>query len=136
MLNYGKRMFEKGEILVIEKIIFNLLAFSLFIVIFFKIIRRNDSNYVFLLLLEAVGIGISFNEIRLGVEGTIGWCVFRYCLSVILPLFILILEFRGLNFSELISVILAKFFIMIGDNKAAKNILIKLFTYTQLMSYK
>ena len=119
-------MFEKGEILVIEKIIFNLLAFSLFIVIFFKIIRRNDSNYVFLLLLEAVGIGISFNEIRLGVEGTIGWCVFRYCLSVILPLFILILEFRGLNFSELISVILAKFFIMIGDNKAAKNILIKL----------
>ena len=119
-------MFEKGEILVIEKIIFNLLAFSLFIVIFFKIIRRNDSNYVFLLLLEAVGIGISFYEISLGIEGTIGWCVLRYCLSVLIPLFILILEFRGLNFSELISVILAKFFIMIGDNKAAKNILIKL----------
>ena len=119
-------MSEKGEILVIEKIIFNLLAFSLFIVIFFKIIRKNDSNYLFLLLLEALGIGISFVEIRLGIEGTIGWCILRYTLSVIIPLFILIVEFRGLNFSEIISVVMAKFFIMIGDNKAAKSILLKL----------
>ena len=110
----------------IEKIIFNLLAFSLFIVIFFKIIRKNDSNYVFLLVLEALGICISFVEIRLGLEETAGWCILRYVLSIIVPVFIMILEYRGLNFSELVSVVSAKFFIMIGDNKTAKTILLKL----------
>lgn len=110
----------------VEKIIFNLLAFSLFIVIFFKIIRRNDSNYVFLLVLQALGICISFVEIKLGLEETAGWCILRYVVSVVIPLAILILEFRGINFSELISVVLAKFFIMIGDNKTAKSILLKL----------
>ena len=119
-------MSEKGENLVIEKIIFNLLAFSLFIVIFVKFIAKNDSNYVFLLLLQAFGIGISFKEISDGVDATIGWGILRYILSVIIPLFILIVEFRGLNFSEIISVVMAKFFIMIGDNKAAKSILLKL----------
>ena len=120
-------MFEKGENLVIEKIIFNLLAFSLFIVIFFKIFRRNDSNYVFLLVLQALGICISFVEISLKLEeSSIGWWILRYLLSVILPIIILVLEFRGLNFSELITVVFAKFFIMIGDNKAAKSLLIKL----------
>lgn len=111
----------------IEKIIFNLLAFSLFIVIFFKIFRRNDSNYVFLLVLQAFGIGVSFVEIRLGLEDTsIGWCILRYVASVILPLVILILEFRGVNFSELISIVLAKIFILLGENKKAKSILLKL----------
>ena len=120
-------MFEKGENLVIEKIIFNLLAFSLFIVIFFKIFRRNDSNYVFLLVLQALGICISFVEISLKLEeSSIGWWILRYLLSVILPIIILVLEFRGLNFSELITVVFAKFCIMIGDNKAAKSLLIKL----------
>ena len=33
--------------MLLEKVIFNLLAFSLFIIIFFKIIRRNDTNYIF-----------------------------------------------------------------------------------------
>ena len=37
-----------------EKIIFNVFAFSLFVLIFFKMIRRNDSNYVVVLCLEAI----------------------------------------------------------------------------------
>ena len=53
--------------MLLEKIIFNLLAFSLFIIIFFKIIRRNDTNYIFLLVLQAFGITISFFEISIGV---------------------------------------------------------------------
>ena len=54
--------------MLIEKIIFNLIAFSLFIIIFFKIIRKNDTNYIGLLILQAIGITISFIEISTGID--------------------------------------------------------------------
>jgi tetratricopeptide (TPR) repeat protein len=111
-----------------EKILFNLLAFSLFIIIFFKIIRKNDTNYISLLILQAIGITISFVEIKLGVEENIFWQFIRYLLSVIIPLFIIIIEVRGINFSEILSIVAAKFFMMIGDTKLAKTILVKLVT--------
>ena len=52
----------------LEKLVFNLLACSLFIIIFFKIIRRDDANYIILLVLQAIGITISFIEIKLGID--------------------------------------------------------------------
>ncbi len=112
----------------IEKILFNLLAFSLFIIIFFKIIRKNDANYIILLILEAIGVLISFVAIKLRIEENVFWSSLRYILSVIIPIIIIIIEAKGINFSEILSVFLAKFFIMIGDNKLAKAILIKLVT--------
>ena len=51
----------------LEKLIFNILAFSLFIIVFFKIIRKNDTNYISILILEAIGIAISFIEIKLHI---------------------------------------------------------------------
>ena len=111
-----------------EMLLFNLLAFSLFIIIFFKIIRRNDANYVILLILQAIGIAISFIAIRLGTGESLFWITIRYILSVIIPLAIIIIEIKGLNFSEILSVALANFLIMIGDTKTAKKILVKLVT--------
>lgn len=40
--------------MLIEKLIFNMLAFSLFIIIFAKLIKRNDTTYVGILAIEAV----------------------------------------------------------------------------------
>lgn len=112
----------------LEKLIFSLLACSLFIVIFFKIIRRNDANYMILLVLQAIGITVSFVEINLKIEENIFWGTLRYLFSIIIPLAIIIMELRGFNFSELLSVLAAKFFMMIGDTKTAKAILVKLVT--------
>ena len=109
-----------------EKLLFNLIAFSLFIIIFFKIIRKNDTNYIALLIIQAFGIAISFIEIRLGIVESILWRSLRYLFSVILPFLISILEVKGINFSEILSVFAANFFIMIGDTKTAKTILVKL----------
>ena len=109
-----------------EMILFNLLAFSLFIIIFFKIIRKNDTNYIIVLVLQAIGITISFVEIKLGLKENIFFGVLRYLLSIIIPLSIILLEFKGINFSEILSVLAAKFCIMIGDTKMAKSILVKL----------
>ncbi len=45
--------------MIIEKIIFNLLAFTLFIIIFFKMIKRNDTTYLDILILQFIGIAIN-----------------------------------------------------------------------------
>jgi tetratricopeptide (TPR) repeat protein len=114
--------------MLLEKVIFNLLAFSLFIIIFFKIIRRNDTNYIFLLILQAIGITISFFEISIGIDANLVLKTIRYVLSILLPVAIIILEFSGVNFSELISVFLANILFTLGDTKTAKAILVKLVT--------
>ena len=109
-----------------EMIWFNLLSFSLFIIIFFKIIRKNDTNYIGILVLQAIGITVSFIEIKLQIEGSVLLNTIRYFISVVIPLIIIILEFRGINFSEILSILAAKFCILIGDTKMAKKILVKL----------
>ena len=114
--------------MLVEKILFNLVAFSLFIIIFFKIIRKNDTNYIVLLVLQAIGITISFIEISIGVDANLVFKTFRYLLSIFLPVVIIIIEFRGINFSEIFSTMLARFLFAIGDTKASKAILVKLIT--------
>ena len=109
-----------------EMIWFNLLAFSLFIVIFFKIIRKNDTNYIGVLVLQAIGITISFVEIKLQLTESVFFRVIRYLFSIVIPLIIIALEIRGINFSEILSIFAAKFCILIGDTKMAKSILVKL----------
>ena len=112
----------------LEKVLFTLLAFSLFMIIFFKIIRRNDTNYVVLLVLQAIGITISFIEITLKVDANMFWGSIRYIFSVIIPLLVILLEVKGINFSELCSVVIAKIFMVTGQTKNAKTILVKLVT--------
>lgn len=109
-----------------EKIIFNLLAFSLFIIIFSKIIRKNDTNYVSLLLLQSVGIGIDFIEIKFSLKEIWILIIIRYILSIILPIAIILLESNNINFSEILYTVLAKINMFIGNNKGAKKILIAL----------
>lgn len=112
----------------LEKLIFSLLACSLFIIIFFKIIRKNDANYIILLVLQAIGIAISFFEIKLKITENFTLLTIRYLFAIIIPLAIILMEAKGFNFSELLSVTVAKFFMMIGDTKTAKAILVKLVT--------
>ena len=114
--------------MLVEKILFNLVAFSLFIIIFFKIIRKNDTNYIVLLVLQAIGITISFIEISIGIDANLVFKTFRYLLSIFLPVAIIIIEFRGINFSEIFSTMLARFLFALGDTKASKAILVKLIT--------
>ena len=112
--------------MLIEKIVFNFLAFSLFVIIFFKIISKNDTNYVGILILEAIGIMISFISILFQITLHIGVLILAYILSIIVPLLIIILEKKGINLFAIFSVWLARLYILIGNNKKAKEILINL----------
>lgn len=111
-----------------EKIVFNVLAFSLFIVIFFKMIKKNDTNYVILLSIQALGILISFIEIifKLNIGYIMKFLI--YLLSVIIPIIIMFIEYKWMDFSEIIYISLAKIAILMGDTKLAKNFLITLVT--------
>ena len=69
----------------LEKIIFLLGAFLLFIVIFYKIIRKNDTNYLVLIVFEALGIVICFFEINLDITAGMVVKTFRYLCSIVVP---------------------------------------------------
>ncbi len=111
-----------------EKIIFNLLAFSLFIIIFFKMVKRNDTTYLTILLIEAVGIAIGFIGIIFGIQIALILKIIMYLLAIILPLCIIIAEYKGVNCIELAYVISAKALLIFNNSKTAKGILIKLVT--------
>ncbi|MCI9015715.1 MAG: tetratricopeptide repeat protein [Clostridia bacterium] len=112
--------------MLIEKIIFNVLAFSFFIFIFFKMIRKNDTNYLFILVIQVVGITINFLEIIFNININIFMKSIIYICSVIIPILVIIVEHRNINFSELIFLSLAKISIFINKPKMAKKFLINL----------
>lgn len=118
----------KGDEKLLEKILFNLIAFSIFIIIFFKIIKKNDTNYVGILVLQALGVAISFIEIKIGIDANTFFKTLRYVCSIVIPVLVILMELRGINFSEVVSSIFAKILMMIGDYKAAKTVLIKMVT--------
>ncbi len=111
-----------------EKIIFNVLAFSLFILIFFKMIKKNDTNYVIILCMQAIGILISFIEIIFKLNIGVFMKFLIYLLSVIIPVIIIYFEYKGISFSEIIYISLAKIALLMKDSKGAKNFLITLVT--------
>ena len=110
----------------LENIIFNVLAFSLFFIIFLKIVKKDDSNYVILLVLQSIGIAINFIQIKFEIELNIVFYVIKYILSIIMPAIIIFLETKDINFSELISIGIGRFFMAIGKTKEAKSILNKM----------
>lgn len=110
----------------LERIIFNILSFSLFIIIFFKIIKKNDTTYVVPLILEAIGIAIGLIEILIGRFLGTFIRVITYLLAIVLPLAIILIEKYGLNFSELLYIFLARLYSIFNNNKKAKQLLMNL----------
>jgi len=110
----------------IEKMIFNMLAIVLFIVIFFIMARRNDTNYVAILILEAIGIGVNFVELNFQEFGGIAVKIIEYLLAIVIPIAVLIAEKKDFKYSELFSIVKAKFYILTGKNELARKALIDL----------
>ena len=114
-----------GDEKLLEEVLFLLVAFALFMFMFSKIIRRNDSNYIILLVFQAIGIAICFFEIKLRISANFFFKFIRYLFSIVLPVVIILLEVKGVFFSEFIVKFLAKIYVSVGDTKKAKNIVVK-----------
>ena len=114
--------------IVIEQLIFNILAFALFIIIFSKIVKKNDTSYVISIIIEAIGITINFVQLIANAQLPVVLKIITYIMAIFLPLAIIALEKAGLLFSETIAVIKAKTLLILKDNKNAKKTLINLLT--------
>lgn len=110
-----------------EKILFSLIALLLFLYVFaFKLIKKNDTTYLVILLTQAIGILMNFIKIIFNIFiGTVSKIII-YSLCLIIPLAILILESKGINFSELIYISISKILLLLGKRKKSKEILINL----------
>lgn len=110
-----------------EKILFSLIALLLFLYVFaFKLIKKNDTTYLVILLTQAIGILMNFIKIIFNIfTGTVSKIII-YFLCLIIPLMVLILESKGINFSELIYISISKILLLLGKRKKSKEILINL----------
>ena len=109
----------------IERIIFSLVSFLLFAYIFlFKMMKKNDTTYLVILLFQA--IGILMNLIRILFDSLNGFVsiAIMYVFSIIVPAIVFYLEYKKINCSEWIQIVLAKLYILLGKNKKAKDVLI------------
>lgn len=114
--------------MIIERIIFNILAFTLFILMFAKMISKNDTNYIAIIAFQALGIAISFFETVLGQTLWIGLKILTYALSIILPFAIIYFDFKNINLVEQMYAIIAKILFHLGNRKKAKQILVDIVT--------
>ena len=113
----------------IEKIIVTLVSFLLFIYVFlFKMIKKNDTNYLIILGIEAIGILINFIQIIFGILKTGFFNGTVYIFSIIIPVIVFLLEYKHINVSEMMYVCASKICLLFGNAKKAKELLIDLST--------
>ena len=115
--------------MLVEQLIFIVIAFALFVYMFYQLIKKNDTKYVPILAIQALGIAIDFVQLYFTKEDfSILVKVIIYILSIGIPIIILLLEKLNADISETIDVTIAKIFLVFGNSKSAKTTLIKLVT--------
>ncbi len=109
----------------VEKIIFSLISFLLFAYIFlFKMMKKNDTTYLAILICQAIGILINLIRILFNILNNAFAIVIMYVFSIIIPAAVFFLENKDINCSEWLQVSLAKVYRLLNNDKKAKDILI------------
>lgn len=112
--------------MLVEQLIFTVISFALFVLIFLKMIKNNDTTYIFFLVLQALGIALNFVEFLFTIQLNIIFKIIMYIFALVLPIILIILEKKKINVSESINIFKAKFYFNLGNNKKAKQALINL----------
>ncbi len=112
--------------MIIEQIIFMVISFAIFVYMFFRMIRNNDTTYIAILVLEFIGIALNFAEALFKVKLNMLFVILKYILSIIIPIVVMILEKKNITLFEMVYLQKAKLYLMLGDNKKAKQALIDL----------
>lgn len=107
----------------IEKVIFCILAFAMFIIIFGKVIKKRDSIYIYILSLDFVGIVIRFVSLSSDIS-SVFWLL-SYIFSIVLPFLIILLESKKVFLPEMFTVLCAKMYLKLHKNDLARKKLIK-----------
>ena len=110
--------------MLIEQLIFAVIALALFIVIFMKMLKNNDTAYVSILILSFIGILIDLIEVIINSKLTLLLKIIKYILSIAIPVIVIAIEKRKIKFLEIKNVLKAKFYLWLGNTKGAKDALI------------
>lgn len=113
----------------IYQIIFTITAFILFLyILFFKLVRKNDTTYLLILALQAFGILLNLLKINFNILNRTYGIIILYLLCIVIPLLVFILENKGINVSEIIMISNSQIYLWFNKTKKAKRILISLVT--------
>ncbi|MCI8519160.1 MAG: tetratricopeptide repeat protein [Clostridia bacterium] len=112
--------------MLVEKIVFAVLATYLLIMMFFKFISKIDKIYISILVMQSLGLLLEIIEMLFTLNYNIFIKIIMYLISVVMPIIILLLEYKGKNFSEIIFSIIAKFYDITGNSKKNKELWLKL----------
>lgn len=112
--------------MIIEQLIFTIIALAIFVYMFFRMIKNNDTTYIVVLILEALGIFLNFVEVLFGKKLNTVFLIIKYILATLLPIVIIILERQDVYLLEIINLVKAKIFLLFGNNKKAKQALLSI----------
>ena len=112
--------------MILEQLIFTILAFVIFVYMFFKMFKENDTNYIGILITEAIGISLNFVEVLKKIEFGPFLTIIKYILAILIPIAIMILDKKQIPLIQVLSVVKAKIYLKLGNNKKAKEQLINL----------
>ena len=113
--------------MIIEKIVFGVLSIALFTIFFLKMIGKNNATYVYLLVVQFIGMLISFLELIFSIKLNVIIKLISYLLAIIIPIVIIIIEkIKKVQFPELFNFITAKICIKLNKNEIAKKYLEKI----------
>lgn len=109
--------------MIIEKIVFGVLSIALFTIFFLKMIGKNNATYVYLLVVQFIGMLISFLELIFSIKLNAIIKLISYLLAIIIPIVIIIIEkIKKVQFPELFNFITAKICIKLNKSEIAKKI--------------
>ncbi len=112
--------------MIIEQLIFTVISLAIFVYMFLKMIKNNDTSYIVILVLEAIGIALNFLEFALFIELNIIFKILKYILSIVIPGIVILLERKGMTLIEVMNVTRARFYLAVGNDKKAKEALLTL----------
>ena len=81
----------------VEQLIFIMVSVILFCIIFYKVVKKNDTSYVIILAIEAIGIAIDFVATVYNIKLNIYVKIVTYIISIVLPIVIILLENKNIN---------------------------------------
>ena len=112
--------------MIIEQFIFTVVSLAIFVYMFFKMIKNNDTSYIVILILEAIGIAINFLGFALFIELNMLLNILKYVFSIVIPGIVIILEMRGMTLIEIMNIARARIYLAAGNDKKAKEALLSL----------
>ena len=110
--------------MLVEQLIFAIISFMIFVYMFFRMIKNNDTTYVIVLVIEAIGIALNFVEVLFAIKLNMLFVVLKYIFAIILPIAIVILEKNNVSLFETVNIQRAKIYLFFGADKRAKQMLL------------